>query len=92
VLTAPISETAPLVHISDAASAAWSCISQRASRLAPIVIAARARSTRPRHSSISDKCIHKGTAAAVSATPIDASPAGENVQSSAARKLSIWRP
>ena len=34
----------------------------------------------------------QGTAAAVSATPIDASPPGEKAQSSAARKLSIWRP
>ena len=56
---------------------------------APAAIAASACSTRPLHSSISDKCIHKGTAAAVSATPIEASPPGEKAQSSAARTLSI---
>jgi hypothetical protein len=53
---------------------------------------ASARSTRVRHSSNSDKCIHRVTAAAVNATPIEASPPGEKAQSSAARKLSICRP
>jgi len=42
---APTSETAPLVYISECASAAWSCISRCGSRLAPAAIAARACST-----------------------------------------------
>ena len=50
---------------------------------------ASARSTRSRHSPSSDSCIHSGTVRMVSATPIDASPPGENAQSSAARTLSI---
>src|ERR1700724_2950476 len=82
----------PLVYINDAPSAVCSFISRRASGRAPSPRAAIARSTRLPHSSISDSCIHSGTAAAVSATPSDASPFGEKAQSSAARRLSIWHP
>jgi hypothetical protein len=74
VKAAAISGTAPLVFLSDTASAAWSFISRRVSGLAPLLRTASACSARPRHSSSSDSCLHSGTAAAVSATPIDATP------------------
>src|SRR5262245_24937020 len=44
--------------------------------------------TRPRHSSIRDRCIQSGTAAIVSNPPSAESPTGENAQSRAARTLS----
>jgi hypothetical protein len=68
------------------ASAAWGFISQRGSGLAAPLRTSSACSARPWHSWSSDKCIHRGTAVAVSATPIDASLRGENAQSSAARR------
>jgi hypothetical protein len=49
----------------------------------PRAPARRGRGTSPS----SDKCIHKGTAAAVNATPIEASPFVEKAQSSDARNL-----
>ena len=73
-------------------SAALSFISRSRSPPTAAPRAASACSTRPRHSSSNDRCIHSGTAAAASATPIDASPAGEKAQSSAARRLSICAP
>ena len=75
---------------SDAPSAACSFIS----RADPGSLRCRERKrlfARLRHSSTIDNCIQRGIAAAVSATPIDSSPPGENAQSSAARKLSISR-
>ena len=53
---------------------------------------ASARSTRARHSSIIDRCIHSGTAAAVNAMATGASPCGARAQSSAVRTLSRCRP
>ena len=72
----------------EAPSAACSLISPRVSS-ALHCQASSACLTRLRHSSSSDKRIQSGSAAAVSATPVDPSPLGENAQSSAARKLSI---
>ena len=49
------------------------------------------RSTRSRHSPISDNICQMGANATVSLAPISASPSGENAQSSAARTLSSSR-
>ena len=53
-----ISGTAPLVYINDAPSAAFSFISHRESGFGLAPRAARACSTRLRHSSSSDSCVH----------------------------------
>jgi hypothetical protein len=68
------------------------CIRTAGSRLACRPRLSSARFTRPPHSIISERCSHTGTNAAVSVTPIVASPFGENAQSSAARTLSSSRP
>jgi len=75
VKAAEVSGDEPFITKSAAPSAAFNCILRRAFRLA--AGPESARSTRPRHSSISDKYIHSGTAATVSATPTSASPVGE---------------
>ena len=92
VQAAMVSGAAPFVCMSDTPSAAQSCISRRASRPERGPRLASARSARPRHSTKSDCWNHRGTAAAVSATPIDASPPGEKAQSSPLRTLSISQP
>ena len=73
----------------EAPSALCNRIACRGSSVDAVPSAPSARWAHPRHSSSNDKRTHSGTAAAVSATPVDASPLGENAQSSAARKLSI---
>ena len=74
VQAATVSGPKPLVRKSAAQSAAYNCTLRRASRLSAGPDSAR--STRPRHSSVSDKCTHSGTAAMVRATPISAAPVG----------------
>ena len=89
---APASRARPTANISAQPSAAESLMRARAASSVSPTMLASARSTRARHSPISDSWTQSGTAAAVSATPTAGSPAPENAQSSAARTLSIWRP
>src|SRR5271166_5976322 len=87
-----VSLTGPRVYIIDMPSAARSSISVRGSWAALQSSAAKAFSTRAKHSPSSDNCIHKGTQAAVSATLIALSPPGEEVHSRAVRTLSMSSP
>src|SRR3989442_1051235 len=78
-----------VVYMSAAPRAARSCISRRRSRLAAGPRLWSACCTRPRHSSMSERCVHSGAAAIVKATPTAVSPLGENAQSRASRTLSM---
>src|SRR5580704_5262306 len=91
VSASPISIASAVDALGVLPSASYSLISSRGSRVPPVPRAPSACLARLPHSLSSDSRIQRGTAAAVSATPIATSPSGEKAQSSAARKLSISR-